>query len=63
MQLDKWIGISPGCSLLSATHALAENNQIIIMQICFRADQRLVTFIDKKKNKLKKARGTTDKNY
>ena len=49
MQVNKWIGISPGCSLLSAAIASAENNQIIIMQICFRADQRLVTFIDKKK--------------
>ena len=30
MQVNKWIGISPCCSLLSAAIALAENNQIII---------------------------------
>ena len=30
MQVNKWIGISPCCSLLSAAIALAENNQIIV---------------------------------
>ena len=57
MQLNKRIGISPGCSLRSAGIPSAENNQIIIWKICFRTDQTLVTIIDKKN--LKKARGTT----
>ena len=61
MQVNKQIGISPGCSLLSAAIALAENNQIIIQKICFRTDQRLVAIIDQKK--LKKNEAQQDNNY
>ena len=42
MQVNKWIGISSGCALLSAATASAENNQIIIWKICFRNDLRLM---------------------